>query len=52
MSYQTILMLAIAVGCALSSLDWVLKGQYASGIAFLGFGAGYIGLAILFRSTP
>lgn len=51
MTDQTFLMIVIVVACGLSSLDWAMKGEYASAIAFAGFGAGYVGLAILFRSV-
>jgi hypothetical protein len=51
MTTQSTLMIVIVFACVVSALDWFHKDAYASGVAFLGFGLGYIGLAILFRST-
>jgi hypothetical protein len=51
MMIQTYVMAFIAILCFISALDWVTRDQYASAIAFIGFGFGYVGLAVLFRSV-
>lgn len=48
---QTTLMIIVVVACFISAIDWFNKDMYASGVAFLGCELGYLGLAILFRST-
>lgn len=45
---QTILMTVIAILCFGSGVDWLFHGNIASGLAFIGFGLGYLGLAALF----
>lgn len=51
MNTQSTLMIIVMLACGISALDWFSKDAYASGVAFFGFGLGYLGLAILFRST-
>lgn len=48
MIVQSALMVAAAIVCFASALGWMADGNYASASAFLGFGAGYVGLAYVF----
>ncbi len=41
-------MTIIALACGASAVQWLSVGAYAAAFAFLGFGAGYVGLAVLF----
>ena len=49
--FQAILMGLIATLNFVAASDWFLKHEIAAGIAYLGFGIGYIGLMWLFGST-
>lgn len=50
MNIQPWLMLGVFILCSISSLDWMIRGEYPTGIAFLCFGLGDLALAYEFKS--